>query len=42
MEQRLKLEKIEIILTDCIREIRNGRATLAECLERYPSMRREL
>jgi hypothetical protein len=36
------LEKIEIILTDCIKEIRSGKTTLAECLGRYPSLRREL
>ncbi len=36
------MEKIEIILTDCIKEIRSGKATLKDCLERYPSFRREL
>jgi hypothetical protein len=36
------MEKIEFILTDCINDIRSGRATLAECLERYPSRRQEL
>jgi hypothetical protein len=36
------LEKIEIILTNCIREIKSGRATQAECLDRYHSRRREL
>jgi hypothetical protein len=41
-EQRLKLEKIETVLTDCIKEIKSGKATLAECLERYPSQRHEL
>ena len=40
--QRFKLEKIEVILTDCIREIQFGQATLADCLARYPSLRREL
>jgi hypothetical protein len=42
VEQRLNLEKIEIILTDCIKEIRSGKSTLNECLERYPSLRPEL
>jgi len=36
------LEKIEIILTQCIKDIKSGRATLAECLNRYPSRRQEL
>ena len=36
------MEKIEKILTDCIKEIKSGKATLAECLNRYPSRRREL
>jgi hypothetical protein len=36
------VEKIEFILTECINDIKSGRATLAECLERYPSQRREL
>jgi hypothetical protein len=36
------LENIEIILTNCIQEIRTGKATLKECLERYPSLRSEL
>jgi hypothetical protein len=36
------LEKIEIILTECIKDIKSGRATLAECLNRYPSRRSEL
>jgi hypothetical protein len=36
------MEKIETILTDCIKEIKTGRATLAECLERYPDKRHEL
>ena len=36
------MEKIETILTNCITEIRSGRATLAECLDRYPSSRSEL
>ncbi|MFC2032321.1 DUF5667 domain-containing protein [Chloroflexota bacterium] len=36
------MEKIETILTNCIREIKSGKATLAECLDRYPSTRREL
>ncbi|MDD5037746.1 MAG: DUF5667 domain-containing protein [Dehalococcoidales bacterium] len=34
--------KIENILTSCITEIKSGEATLAECLERYSSRRREL
>jgi hypothetical protein len=36
------LEKIETILTNCIREIKSGKATLSECLDRYASIRREL
>ena len=36
------MEKIEIILTNCIKEIKSGKATLAECLNRYPSRRKEL
>ena len=36
------MEKIEIILTECIREIKTGKVTLADCLDRYPSRRREL
>ena len=36
------MEKIEVILTDCIEEIKSGRATLAQCLQRYPSRRQDL
>ncbi|UCD10185.1 MAG: hypothetical protein JSU79_05990 [Dehalococcoidales bacterium] len=36
------MEKIETILTDCIRDIKSGKATLAECLDRYDSRRNEL
>jgi hypothetical protein len=36
------LKKIELILTDCIQDIHSGRSTLTECLEKYPSRRREL
>lgn len=36
------MEKIEIILTECIKEIKSGKATLADCLNRYPSRRKEL
>jgi hypothetical protein len=36
------LKKIEMILTECIKDIKSGRATLAECLNRYPSRRQEL
>ncbi len=36
------MEKIETILTNCIREIKSGKTTLAECLDRYHSRRREL
>ena len=38
----IKLEKIENILTDCIRDIKSGKVTLAECLDRYYSRREEL
>ena len=34
--------KIELILTNCIQEIRSGRSTLSECLNRYPDVRGEL
>jgi len=36
------LEKIELILTNCVQEIRSGRSTLSECLNRYPDVRGEL
>ena len=36
------MEKIETILTNCIEDIKSGRASLAECLDRYPSRRQEL
>lgn len=36
------MEKIEKILTDCITEIKAGKASMNECLSRYPSLRREL
>jgi hypothetical protein len=36
------LEKIEIILTNCIQDIKSGKAILTECLERYYSRREEL
>ena len=36
------LEKIEKILTDCIQDIKSGKATLVECLDRYDSRRNEL
>jgi len=36
------VEKIEVILTNCIKEIKSGRASLNDCLDRYPSRRREL
>jgi uncharacterized membrane protein YgcG len=41
-EQGTKLEKIETIVTNCIREIKSGKATLVECLNRYPSRSQEL
>ena len=34
--------KKEDILALCIEDIRSGRSSLAECLERYPSMRQHL
>ena len=40
--QGTKLEKIENILTDCIQDIKSGKATLAECLDHYYSRRNEL
>ena len=36
------MEKIESILTDCILNIKSGKITLAECLDRYDSRRNEL
>lgn len=36
------MEKIEIILTNCIQDIRSGRYTLGQCLDRYPARRQEL
>jgi hypothetical protein len=36
------MANIEIILTNCINEIKSGKATLAECLNRYPALRSEL
>ncbi len=36
------MKGIEIILTNCIEEIRSGEATLEECLARHPEMRQEL
>jgi hypothetical protein len=36
------LAKLETILTSCIDEIKSGKATLNECLERYPVQRRKL
>jgi len=36
------LGKKEDILALCIEDIRSGRSSLAECLERYPSMRQHL
>jgi len=36
------MKKIEDILSQCIEEIKSGKASLADCLERYPSLRREL
>ena len=36
------MKKIENILTDCIRDIKSGKVTLAECLDHYDSRRDEL
>ena len=36
------MEKVELILTRCIEDIKSGKTTMADCLERYPSLRREL
>jgi uncharacterized membrane protein YgcG len=41
-EQATKLENIETIVTNCIREIKSGEATLVECLNRYSSRSQEL
>ncbi len=37
-----KLKPIEQILTNCIVEIRSGKSTLDECLNRFSSMRKDL
>jgi hypothetical protein len=42
VEQGTRLEKIEIVLTNCIKEIKSGKASLADCLNRYASVRQEL
>jgi hypothetical protein len=36
------VKRIEEILAKCVDDIRSGKASLAECLDRYPDMRREL
>ncbi|MBN1643647.1 MAG: hypothetical protein JW856_02345 [Dehalococcoidales bacterium] len=36
------MKRVEEILIHCIDDIKAGRATLAECLERYPDVRAEL
>ncbi|MFA5245470.1 MAG: DUF5667 domain-containing protein [Pedobacter sp.] len=36
------MKRVEEILTQCIDDIKAGRAILVECLERYPDMRAEL
>lgn len=36
------MEKTERIVTDCIQEIKSGKAALAECLDRYPEKRHEI
>lgn len=36
------MKNIEDILTRCIEDIKSGNASLEECLDRYPDMRREL
>jgi len=36
------MEKFELILTKCIEDIKSSKSTIADCLERYPSLRSEL
>jgi hypothetical protein len=36
------LKKFEDILVQCIEDIKTGRASIEECLDRYPSMREQL
>ena len=36
------MKRIEDILIQCIEEVKSGKASLADCLNRYPDMRREL
>ncbi len=36
------MKRIEDILAQCIEEVKSGKASLADCLNRYPDMRREL
>ena len=36
------MKGIEDILALCIEDVKSGRSTLADCLERYPSVREDL
>jgi len=36
------VKRIEDILAQCIEEVKSGKASMADCLNRYPDMRREL
>ena len=36
------MKRVEEILAQCIEDIKAGKASLSDCLERYPNMRREL
>ena len=36
------MKKIEDILIQCIEEVKSGKTSLADCLNRYPDMRGEL
>ena len=36
------MKRIEDILIQCIEEVKSGKTSLADCLNRYPDMRREL
>ena len=36
------MSRIEVILTSCIEDIREGKSTLESCLERYSSVREKI
>jgi hypothetical protein len=34
--------RIEILVDTCVSDLRSGRATMEQCLSRYPDLRREI